>query len=164
MQRALALILVVVTGHDAAAQISTNPYAKFVDVRAFCAALADANSQALGLAEKQIDVIKREIAVIAALQAKRGKVAAEAVEARARVAVQRRDVDELKTRLSHLSPAMIEERRMVGADLMAHLEVLDRFRQTEAVLEIELAGIEAEIAAKESDLRRCIADRRDRLR
>jgi hypothetical protein len=74
---------------------------------------------------------------------------------------------------------MTEERRVVGADLRAHLEVLDRLRQIEALLEIELGQIDADIAirrarmdpaamrtiaASERELRRCLEARRSRLR
>jgi hypothetical protein len=150
-----------------------------VDVTRFCATIADADGTALDRAEERIDAIKRETAAIAALQAKREQVAAATAAARNRVINQRRDAEALRLQLSYLSPAMIEERRVVGADLTAHLEVLDRFRQIEALLEIELAGIEAEIATRrtridaatlsavavtEAALRRCLADRRDRLK
>jgi len=74
---------------------------------------------------------------------------------------------------------MIEERRLVSADLMAHVDVFHRYHQTEALLHIELARVEAELAARrtqgdariraavsasEGDLRRCIALNRIRLR
>lgn len=179
MRHACTLIVVILAGQSASARNDTDPNAILIDVRAFCSAMADASGPTLERAEERIEAIKRDSAAVAELESKRGKVAADTVVARARVTAQRRDVDALRSQLVHLSPAMIEERRLVGADLLAHLEVLDRFRQTEAVLEIELAGIEAEIAARhartdvavqaavaasESELRRCITDRRKRLR
>jgi len=149
------------------------------DVTRFCTTITDADAATLDRVEGRIDAIKHEGAAIAALQAKRGQVATDAAAARNRVAIQRRDAEALRLQLSYLSPAMIEERRVVSADLTAHLEVLDRLRQIEALLEIELAGIEAEItarrakfdaatlstiAASESVLRSCLQDRRVRLK
>jgi hypothetical protein len=149
------------------------------DVARFCTTITDADAATLDRVEGRIDAIKHEAAAITALQAKRERVATDAAAARNRVAVQRRDAEALRLQLSYLSPVMIEERRVVGADLTAHLEVLDRLRQIEALLEIELAGIEAEItarragidsatlstvAASESALRSCLQDRRFRLK
>lgn len=176
---ALALILAVAACRNAVAQSNDDSDAMFADVRAFCSIMAEASHQTLDHAERQLDAIKTDMAAIAALRAKHDKLAADTVNARARVAGQRREVDDLKLRLAHLSPVMIEERRLVGADLTAHLEVLDRFHQIEALLEKELAGIAAEIASRrdqlaapmrtavltsESDLRRCIADARSRFK
>jgi hypothetical protein len=149
------------------------------DVVRFCMTITDADAATLDRVEGRIDAIKHDAAAIAALQAKRERVAADAAAARNRVAVQRRDAEALRLQLSYMSPAMIEERRVVSADLAAHLEVLDRLRQIEALLEIELADIEAEIttrraridsttlntvAASESALRSCLQDRRVRLK
>src|SRR5262249_46329735 len=140
---------------------------------------ADAEGAALDEAEHRIDAIKREGAAIAALQAKREQVAADTAAARNRVVGQRRETEALRLQLSYLSPTMIEERRVVGADLTAHLEVLAGSRQIEALVEIEGAGMETEIAARraginslvlstaatsEGTLRRCRKARRNRLR
>ncbi len=175
MRLVAALIAVVLASRSACAWND----ADLLDVARFCSALANADGATLDRVEGRIDALKREGAAIAALQARREQVAADAAAARNRVAVQRRDAEALKLRLSYLSPTMIEERRVVGADLTAHLEVLDRFRQIEALLEIELAGIEAEIATRraridsaalstivtsEDALRRCLGDRRSRVR
>lgn len=171
--RALIVAFLALGGPSARAD------AELADVARFCSAMADANGAALDRAQARIDAIKGEIAALVALRAKRDRVAADAVAARAQIANQRRDVEALRVQLAHLSPAMIEERRLASADLVAHLEVLDRYLQTEGVLEIELGGIDAEIAARrahadrpalatvatwESELRRCLADRRERLR
>lgn len=175
MRHACALIIVLLAGHSASARGDADIDALLVDVHAFCSAMIDAPSRTLDLAEQRLEAIKREIEAIATLRVKRERTAADAAAARSRVANQRRAAEELKTRLSHLSPTMVEDRRLVGADLAAHLEVLDRYRQTEAVLAIELAGIDAEITAKgmpalatvstsEADLRRCIAEGRRRLK
>jgi hypothetical protein len=171
--RALIVAFLAVGGLSARAD------AELADVTRFCAAMAGANSAALDWAQARIEAIKREIAALVTLRAKRDRVAADTAAARAQVANQRRDIEALRMQVAHLSPAMIEERRLASADLMARLEVLDRYRQTEGVLEIELGGIDAEIAARrahadspalatvatsESELRRCLADRRERLR
>ncbi len=175
MRFAAALIAIVLGSRSALAWNDGD----LVDVARFCTAIADADGATLDRVAGRIDAIKREGAAIAALQAKREQVAADAAVARNRVADQRRDAEALRLQLSYLSPAMIEERRVVGADLAAHLEVLDRLRQIEALLKIELAGVEAEIAARrtksdsaalgtvaasEAALRRCLEDRRGRLR
>ena len=175
MRFAVALIAAVLVGRSASAWND----ADLADIARFCAGIADADGATLDRVEGRIDAIKREGAAIAALQAKREQVAADAVAARNRVALQRRDTEALRLQLSYLSPTMFEERRVVGADLTAHLEVLYRFRQIEALLEIELAGIETEITRRragidssalstvvmsEGMLRRCVADRRGRLR
>ncbi|MBX3499650.1 MAG: hypothetical protein KF889_09415 [Alphaproteobacteria bacterium] len=172
---ACALVVAVLSTGDASARNDPD----LTDVARFCSAVAHADSATLDRAAQRIDAIKREIAALAALEAKRDRLAAEAAAEGDRVAGQRRDVEALRTRLTHLSPAMFEERRLTGADLTAHLEVLDRYRQSEAVLLIELRAIEDEIAARraradlpaqrtvatsERELRRCIEERRARLR
>lgn len=179
MRCALALILVFTAGQNALAQSGSDIYAMLADVSTFCATMAKADPRTLNLAEQSIDSVKREIATIAALRVRHDKVAADAVAARARVVAQRRDIEELKTQLSSLSPTMVEERQLFSADLTGRLEVLDRYRQTEAMLEIELAEIEdqvlatnppaaafiqAMVSASEGALRRCIADRRQHFR
>jgi hypothetical protein len=174
MRHACALIVAILAAGGAAARDDPN----LADVARFCSAIAHAGSASLDRAAERIDAIKRQIAAFAALQAKRDRMAAEVAAERARVARQRHDVEALRARLANLSPVMIEERRVTGADLTAHLEVLDRYRQTEAVLQIELDAIEAEIAARraladrpaeltvatsERELRRCLEERRARL-
>ncbi|MGE0422948.1 MAG: hypothetical protein AB7O88_11820 [Reyranellaceae bacterium] len=172
---AAALLAVMVTGPSASARSEID----LADAARFCAAVFEAGGGALDRAEERIDTIKREIAAIAALEAKRAQVAAEIATARQLVARQRRDVEALRSQLANLSPTMFEERRVVGADLTAHLEVLDRYRQIEALLEIELTQVDGEIAtrrarmdpsasrtiaASEPELRRCLEERRRRLR
>jgi predicted nucleic acid-binding Zn-ribbon protein len=93
-------------------------------------------------------------AVLADLQTRRGTTERDALQAHGRIAAQRRDIDALRTRLAQLSPVMIEERRLVSADLTAHLEVLDRLRQTEGLLLIELATLEEEIGEKRTQIDR----------
>lgn len=172
---ACALIVAVLAAGDASARDDPD----LTDVARFCSAVAHADSASLDRAAERIDAIKREIAALTALEVKRDRLAADAAAEGIRVAGQRRDVEALRARLAHLSPAMFEERRMTGADLTAHLEVLDRYRQSEAVLLIELRAIEDEIAARraradlpaqrtvatsERELRRCLEERRAGLR
>lgn len=175
MRHALALILFLADASGATAQGEID----LTNVATFCAAIATADGRALDLAERRIDAIKGELDAIAELETRRTRVSADAVKARSRVEIQRRDAEALREQLSHLSPAMIEERRVVGADLTAHLDVLLRYQQDEALLGLELARLDAELAARqaqidgrvraalsaaEPDLRRCIGARRALLR
>lgn len=175
MRYAAALLAVILAAPGASARDEID----LADSARFCAAVTGADGAALDRVEERIDAIKRDIAALAALQARREQVAADATAARQRVANQRRDSDELRSQMANLSPTMVEERRVVGADLRAHLEVLDRYHQIEALLAIELTQIDAEIAtrrartdpsvlrtiaASEPELRRCLEERRNRLR
>jgi hypothetical protein len=175
VRHVLALILSITAGQAAWARVA----ADLTDVASFCAAVAAGDLETLAHAEQRLDAVKLDIDAIRTLEARRHKTALDLAAAGAQVAALRLEVDALREHRAQLSLAMLWERRLIEADIRSESQELHRlqrivFRFTRELGEIEIdlavrrrrsdARTRAAVAIWESDLRRCVADNRERLR